>query len=123
MKFFHPFANGRTAKNTICSIQRGDGSMATNFEDLATKVITLFQNLFNVDQRSIIESILRVAIVFPSFVDLYYNDSLMVEVRKDDLQKILHKFQKDKISGPDGLLVEFYASTFDILGDDLLKTK
>jgi hypothetical protein len=43
--------------------------MATNFEDLAAEGITHFQNLFKVDQRSTIESILRVAIVFPSFVD------------------------------------------------------
>jgi hypothetical protein len=55
-------------------------------------------------------------------VDQEQNDSLMVEVTKEELQKTLHNFQKDKILGSDGLPVEFYSRTFDILGDDLLKT-
>jgi hypothetical protein len=50
------------------------------------------------------------------------NDSLMAEISKDELQKTLHNFQRDKSLEPDGFPVEFYSGTFNILGDDLLKT-
>jgi hypothetical protein len=35
---------------------------------------------------------------------------------------MLQIFQKDKSSGPDGLLVEFYSACFEFLSEDLLKT-
>jgi hypothetical protein len=109
-------------KNTIWEIQRSDGTMATSFEDIAVVGTTHFKDIFKEEQRSSIEAILKVASLFPSFVDQEQNESLMVEFTEEELQRNLHNFQKDKILGPDGLPVEFYSGTFDILGWDLLKT-
>jgi hypothetical protein len=46
----------------------------------------------------------------------------MAKVTKYFFQNILHIFEKDKIPGLDGFLMEFYTILFDILGDDILKT-
>jgi hypothetical protein len=122
-KFFHHVANGRKQKNTIWAIQRNDGTMATSFEDIAAIGTSHFKNLFKAEQRSTIEAILKVASLFPHcFVDQDQNESLMAEVTEEELQRTLHSFQKDKSLGPDGLPVEFYSGTFEILGQDLLKT-
>jgi len=46
---------------------------------------------------------------------------LMEEVRKSELEEVLHSFQKDKSPGPDGWPVEFYLGLLELLGEDLLK--
>ena len=40
--------------------------------------------------------------LFPSFVGVEENLSLMEIVTEEELKVALHSFQKDKISGPDG---------------------
>jgi hypothetical protein len=40
---------------------------------------------------------------------------------KEELEKIIHGFQKDKILGPDGFPIDFYKGYFEIIGDDLLR--
>ena len=49
------------------------------------------------------------------------NKRLMEVVTNNELLKILHSFQKDKILGPDGWPFEFYIGIFDLVGVDLLK--
>jgi hypothetical protein len=70
--------NGRKSKNTIWSIQRGDGTVATNFEELTDEGISHFHDIFKEDQRSTVDSILRVVSLFFIFVDQEQNDCLMV---------------------------------------------
>jgi hypothetical protein len=45
----------------------------------------------------------------------------MIEVILEEIQGVLHNFQNDKISGPDGFPVEFYTRCFEFLGLDLLR--
>ena len=43
--------------------------------------------------------VLRIAQIFPGFVNANYNQQLMAKVTNDELLKILHTFQKDKSPG------------------------
>lgn len=45
----------------------------------------------------------------------------MVEVLEEELQEVLSSFKKDKSLGPDGWSIEFFQSSSDILGRDLLR--
>lgn len=45
----------------------------------------------------------------------------MVEVFKDELENVLHNFQKGKSPSPDGLPIEFYLECYDFIRKDLLK--
>ena len=45
---------------------------------------------------------------------------LMGEVSVEELSRVLHSFQKDKIPGPDGWPVEFFLGFFDFFGEELL---
>ena len=45
---------------------------------------------------------------------------LMGEVSVEKLSMVLHSFQKDKSSGPDGWPVEFFLGFFDFFGKELL---
>jgi len=65
--------------------------------------------------------IIKVAQLFPHFVEEDEVGSLMTHVTNKELIEVFHSFQKGKSSGPDGWPIEFYLGCFDILGSDLLK--
>jgi hypothetical protein len=69
-KFFHHFENGRKLSNTIWSIDRMDGSKASSFEDIAQEGTTHFEySLQSYDPRVNIDTIIRVASLFPRFIN------------------------------------------------------
>ena len=59
--------------------------------------------------------------MFLLFVGPDENHSLMEEVSEEELKCVLQSFQKDKIPGPDGWLIEFFMELYDMLGQDLLQ--
>lgn len=48
------------------------------------------------------------------------NEELMAEVFQGEIIEVLHSFQKDKIPGSDGWMIEFYLGFYDLLGADIL---
>jgi hypothetical protein len=79
-----------------------------------------FQDLFNANERvSVVENV-RVALLFPSFVNKDENTSLFQEVYEVELQEVLHIFQKVKSPGPYGWIVEFFVGLYDLIGKELL---
>lgn len=65
--------------------------------------------------------VIRVAQLFPRFVDQENSMELNREVTLGELETTLKWFKSDKSPRPDRLLVEFYIAFFEIHGDDLLK--
>lgn len=47
--------------------------------------------------------------------------NIVEEVLKQELKSILVSFKRDKILGPDGWLVEFFISFYDLLKEDLIR--
>ena len=72
-------------------------------------------------QQATIAKVIRMAQMFPRFVDEAGNRDLMKEVSKEELKKVMGSFQKDKSPGPDGWTIDFFLDLFDILGKDLLQ--
>jgi len=65
--------------------------------------------------------IVRVSLFFPSFVGEDENRSLMEEVSKEDLKKVIHVFHKDKSLGPKGWPIEFFIGLYEQIGVDILR--
>ena len=80
-----------------------------------------FGYLFSAQTGLSITEIICIAQLFPMFVDEDDNRMLMGEFTDNELLKVLHSFQKDKITGPDGWPVEFFLGFLDLVGDYLLK--
>eukprot|EP01018_Ginkgo_biloba_P003770 Gb_15008 [translate_table: standard] len=57
---------------------------------------------------------------FPSLVSEEDNASLLEEVSKDELQTVLHSFQKGKSPGLDGWTVEFFLGFYEVIEEDLM---
>lgn len=96
-----------------------NGEKAQSFEELASLRVAYFKDLFRAPVEACIAEVIRVAQLFPSFIDEEGNDILMSPVFKDEVEAILKSMQKEKSSGPDGWMVEFFLHFFDALGEDL----
>lgn len=118
-KFFHAYARGRKAVNTIWSLRDEVGDTHYSFEYKARCGVTHFQNLFRAPEQASIVEVITVAQLFPRFVEEEGNRALMREVSEEELKKVLSSFQKDKSPGPDGWSIEFFLDLFEVLGNDL----
>jgi len=119
-KFFHAYARGRKAANTIWSLTDDVGDTHFSFEDKARCGVEYFQKLFRAPEQANIADVIRLAQKFPRFVDEEGNRDLMAEISEEELKVVLGSFQKDKSPGPDGWSIEFFLDLFDLLGNDLL---
>jgi hypothetical protein len=93
---------------------------ASSFEDLSYMGVRHFGKLFEAQEGTSIVEVIRMARLFPHFVDQEGNDSLMKEVTDSKLLAILKSFQCDKSLGPDGWPVEFYLAFYYLIGNDIL---
>ena len=91
-KFFHAYARGRKVANTIWSLQDEEGSTHVSFEDKTRCGVNHFQQLFKAPQQATIKEVIRVAQMFPRFVDEAGNMDLMKEVSEEELKKVLGNF-------------------------------
>jgi hypothetical protein len=118
-KFFHRYANCRKNINSVWKIDKGDGTWATNFKDMAFEGVNHFSSLFKEDTHATIEEVIRLSNSFPSFINEEDNQALIKEVGKEELYQTLLSFQKDKSLGPDGLPVEFFLGCYEFIEEDL----
>eukprot|EP01018_Ginkgo_biloba_P039380 Gb_12932 [translate_table: standard] len=71
-------------------------SDACKFEDVAKAGVEHFSSLFKAEERVSIAEVIRMAQVYPCFVNEEDNLSVMEPVSKEELLDALHSFQKDK---------------------------
>ena len=98
--FFHAYAKGRKALNTIWCLEDDRGHRCESFEKLAETGVEHFHNLFKAPVGAHITEIMQVAQVFPQFVGEEENLSLMEEVSEEELKEALQSFQKEKSTRP-----------------------
>lgn len=87
--------------NTIWSLRNLRGAKVTNFNELAD----LGTNHFNAQEETSIAEIIKVAQLFPRFVEEDEVGSLTAPVTDKELIEVLHSFQKGNSPGPNGCLL------------------
>ena len=107
-KFFHAYARGRRAENTIWCLRDGAGLEHFDFDGKARCGVNHFENLFRAPALASITEVIRVAQMFPRFAEEEENRRLMRPVDEEELKEVLGSFQKDKSPGPDGWTIEFF---------------
>ena len=101
-KFFQAYARGRRMGNTIWELRKEEGTVVSSFDGLSAMGVEHFQSLYCAQEESSIAKIVKIASLFPCFVEEADNRMLMEEVSEEELGTVLHSFQKDKLPGPDG---------------------
>lgn len=74
-----------------------------------------FKNNYRAKDRATIIEVVKMTSFFPIFVNEVDNEILLEDVSKEELQTILHTFQKDKSPRIDGWLLNFYMGFFDTI--------
>ena len=105
--------------NTIWEMPKGNGEVATSFQDLSTLGTTYFKYFFKAPAEVSIAEVIRVAQLFPRFVEDEDNEAIMAPVSKQEVEDILKGMQKDKSPGPNDWTVEFFLHFFETLGDEI----
>jgi hypothetical protein len=82
--------------------------------------VSYFRSLFLEPEGCPIQKILSVVSKFSSVFIEEMNQSLLEEVSEEELSAALSSMQNRKSPGPDGFIVEFYKSFYDLLKEDLL---
>eukprot|EP00253_Pinus_taeda_P032140 PITA_32140 len=120
-RFFHNFAKGRKVANTIWNLPLPEGGMADTFNKLSNLGTSYFRNLYKNPADTNLAEIINVAGHFPRFIEEEDAADLEAPVTMAELESTIKWFKKEKSPGPDGWTIEFYASFFDLLGEDILK--
>ena len=102
-------------------MQDDRGISVKYFEGLSNLGVKHFKSIFIAQQGTSITEIVKIDGFFPSFVYHEGNDNLRKVVTTSEFLATLQSFQRDKILGPDGWLVEFYLGFYEIIGGDFLK--
>lgn len=79
-----------------------NGNISSSFKDLENGGVEHFKRIFNEDNRTSIVEVVIQATYFPRFVTKKDNARIMRNVSKEEIQYVLHSFQKDKILSLDG---------------------
>ena len=75
---------------------------------MASTGVENFKKIYKAPDQVKLLEVIRIAQVFPAFVDEDDNLALMEEVSAGDLKALLQSFQKDKSPRPDGWRIEFF---------------
>eukprot|EP00253_Pinus_taeda_P003262 PITA_03262 len=118
--FYHKFANGRKAINSIWELRDDHNHKITSQRNLASLAIEHFKGIYRAPREANILEIMRLAEKFPRFVLQDESEDLIKEVSREELESTIKWFKKDRSPGPDGWTIEFYIAFLDILGIDLL---
>lgn len=119
--FYHKFSNGRKEVNTIWQLQNEQGQIVNTFPQLSELATSHFKHTYSAPRDTNLAEIIKVAQLFPRFVEQEEGDELTKEVTLKEMEATLKWFKKDKIPRPAGWSIEFYLDFFDTIGGDLLK--
>ena len=106
-KFFHMYASHRKNINTIFEIKNGQGNMVRSFQEKEEVRVEYFQNIFTEPKGCPITKIMEVLRLFSRMISKEMNGELTKEISEEEVDHVLHSFQKGKISSMDGFTLDF----------------
>ena len=94
-KFFHAYARGRKAANTIWCLKDEAGLEHFGFEGKARCGVTHFESLFRAPAQASIAEVIRVAQLFPRYAEEEDNRRLLRPVTEQELKEVLGSWTID----------------------------
>ena len=83
IKFFHAYARGRKAANTVWSLEDEQGHAHDTFEGIASLGVEHFKNLYKAPNQATLAEVIRIAQDFHRFMEEEDNHALMEEVTEE----------------------------------------
>lgn len=119
-KAFQNAVKERVSHNTIHQIIDSNGNTLTRLEDIKAEGVSFFSALLSQEPPEFtglsIESLCGLLTFRCSAQD---REHLMVDVTDAEVKRVIFSMPLNKSPGPDGFTVEFFKSTWSIVGHDL----
>ena len=120
-KTFHRAVATRKARNAIREIQKADGSITVQEEEIKDEAERFFREFLqlipNDYEGTTVEELQN---LLPFRCSTEEKERLIKPVLAEEIKKILFAMPTDKSPGPDGFTAEFYKSTWDIIGSEFI---
>lgn len=120
-KQFHCAARVRETRNAIREIQRSDGTVADNQEDIKKEAVSHFSSFLSyepADYRGVTMEDMQSLLDFRCSEEM--RSSMVREVSAEEIRKVIFGMARNKSPGPDGYTYEFFKAAWPVVGGDLV---
>ena len=115
-EFFQKKASARRAKNKIIQLQKEDGSLTSDLEEMAQMANNFYLNLYASEGTIGMEEVLS---HIPVKVDDQMNSMLNTPYKKEEVKSALFQMFPTKAPGPDGFPAHFFQRHWDLCGEEV----
>ncbi|KAK1307758.1 hypothetical protein QJS10_CPA09g00850 [Acorus calamus] len=115
-KFFYNSIKSRSIRNTICQLQKTDGSLCSDPEDVKDYIVQYYKELLN---RNVFEEVPLPPPI--GMVSDNENAILCATVEPKEIRSAVFSLKALSSPGPDGFPARFYQSFWYLIQEDLTK--
>lgn len=113
-EFFQAKASNRTRRNWIASLQRGDGSVVTDQEEMEQLAIEFYKQLFKAQDELQTDLVCQFV---PHKVTQPMNETLDQPFTEDEVKFALFEMKPNKSPGVDGFTAGFFQKHWELVKD------
>ncbi|XP_058092498.1 uncharacterized protein LOC131238937 [Magnolia sinica] len=117
-RFFHAMAKEKQRRVNVNRVELDAGHIAEGQADLKAAAVAHFQQIFCTDSCQIDQELLW---CIPQTVLQAHNDMLLKIPSLLEVHSAVLSIPKDSAAGPDGFSASFYASSWEVVGQDIHK--
>ncbi|CAM8885100.1 unnamed protein product [Rhodiola kirilowii] len=119
-KYFHACATARHRNSSIRSLQRSDGTLATQSSEIATIAYSFYRCLFSTDLHASSDEIKHYLHVVPRRISPEHNAALLAPYSEEEITRALFQMHPSKAPGIDGFSTGFFQSSWHIVKHDFI---
>jgi hypothetical protein len=115
--FFHARVAQRKKMNTITTLERQDGSVCENPEDVHGEIHGFYTNLYTSQGAPVMDELLALV---PERLDNVARVTLDKEYTEEEIKMALFQMHPSKVLGVDGFTAGFFQRHWDLVREDLV---
>jgi len=106
--------------NKIYYLKKQYGTLLETHKEIETELVSYYEDLFKVENRSRGDAIQWVANHIPILVTDQHNASRMHPISLQEVECVVMQMKEGTTPGPDGFTINFFHSCWDLLKRDVL---
>ncbi|XP_026419666.1 uncharacterized protein LOC113315617 [Papaver somniferum] len=117
-RFFHVNLKIRQAQNAIVELEKLEGGITSNQEEIADILVKNFEDKFSYQEVTFDNNLFN---DIPDVVNEYDNSILEDTPKAEEIKEAVFDLNPDSAPGPDGFAGWFYREVWEIIGNDFIR--